>query len=231
AQKTNEDDNVRALRLSAHCVAQTGDLWHFEEIPDEDEDPPSYLSSTYIGPLPPRAYWIGQPDGNNSAEVAAKAASAAGITVSARLPLAERETAPIHLDAVWKAPWPNQIWILEPGTHGYRLKNLGTNTYLTYLESEPVVQQCSSGVTSSSEWRITRVKKVFKNNVGVRISYTISPLADVNYVLTSLLYTSTFNKIGVSPSEQGIFSKTVGYKEWRFESIDEEWMQYPALPT
>ncbi|KAG8953564.1 hypothetical protein FRC03_011729 [Tulasnella sp. 419] len=193
--------------------------WKFEWV--EAEEPPLYARNIYIGPVPPGIYWLGQADENVGVAAAAKAPSVAGLTVAARLPLQEGEAASLHLSPVGNAPWPNQMWAVESGARGYRFRNLGTDTYLNYVNREPVAEPSSTGPSYSSEWCL---KKPPSQAEGDLSAYIISPSADLNCLL-AIMTNESFKKLGVK--QPSFFQGPWSYMAWRFEPVDEMVLDLP----
>ncbi|KAG8921288.1 hypothetical protein FRC02_000327 [Tulasnella sp. 418] len=164
------DDSKRATRVLARDYSAPTNqhmMWRF--VRDPSDEPPSYHINAFVGPIPSGLYWLGQAEiRTKAAGVAATHPSAGALTVNARFPLENQSTASLNLVPISDGPWPHQMWTIESGRRGYRLKNVGTNSYLTLHNREAVVEANSPGA-SPSEWCI----KVFpKRNPGDIDSYT-----------------------------------------------------------
>ncbi|KAG8937155.1 hypothetical protein FRC02_003830 [Tulasnella sp. 418] len=130
--------------------------WVFKKV--DDIRPPSYNRKSYIGPVPPGVYWFGQPyrkatklpDVDNIS--LRKLPSVLALGVTSRLTPEDEEHADIHLVPIRNGPWPHQIWAVESGRKGYRIRNLGINAYLSYVDSNLVFDNAVDGSTSVTEW-------------------------------------------------------------------------------
>ncbi|KAG8939806.1 hypothetical protein FRC03_006012 [Tulasnella sp. 419] len=125
----------------------------------DDIQPPSYRNKPYVGPVPPGIYWFGQPyyDLTKPAERKGisswrKLPSVLALGVTSCLPPEDEQPANIHLLPSGDGPWPHQIWEVESGRKGYRIRNLGINAYLSYVDSKLVFDNAVEGTTSVTEW-------------------------------------------------------------------------------
>ncbi|KAG8945099.1 hypothetical protein FRC03_001805 [Tulasnella sp. 419] len=117
--------------------------------------------------------------------------SVAAITVAARFPLDIGHTTHIQLSGIGDAPWPNQIWTLESGVHGYRLKNLASAAYLNYIDRKPVMESIVY-VSYATEWVFVPVEEQREYP-----AYHIKPVTDSTVIL-GCVRGESFNKMCVS---------------------------------
>ncbi|KAG8918369.1 hypothetical protein FRC00_012557 [Tulasnella sp. 408] len=111
-------------------------LWELEEVKDPQ------LSGQYKGPIPPGTYRIHNILTNTALDLAGGK---------------KDEGMKVHS---WSAHGgPNQNWIFESGTDGYRIKNGTSGTYLRSEELAPGSElTCRS---ASVEWTVTQADKGF----------------------------------------------------------------------
>ncbi|KAG8918322.1 hypothetical protein FRC02_002460 [Tulasnella sp. 418] len=120
--------------------------------------------------------------------------SVAAITVAARFPLDIGHTTHIQLSGIGDAPWPNQIWTLESGVHGYRLKNLASAAYLNYIDRKPVMESIVY-VSYATEWVFVPVEEQREYP-----AYHIKPVTDSTVIL-GCVRGESFNKANsISPA-------------------------------
>ncbi|KAG8923343.1 hypothetical protein FRC02_011213 [Tulasnella sp. 418] len=220
-----KSDGTRIILFRAH--GKENQRWFFEKI--VDDKPPSYTKQVYIGPLPAGAYWLGQPHEGGGPSTAIKARSSAALTAAARFPLNEDSTAPAHLSAIpVDGLWPNQIWIVEPGVRGYRLKNQATQSYLNCVNCEPLLESNAHGILAFAEWSMK--KKEIGDSSEVP-DWWIRPSSDHNVVL-GVSKGDMFNKVRVKPlREYDQEGKTNWvYTRWRFEPMDERLLEQEQEP-
>ncbi|KAG8914099.1 hypothetical protein FRC02_005113, partial [Tulasnella sp. 418] len=165
------------------CHGEPNQQWTFERI--NDDHLPLRNKQIYIGPVPPGLYWLGQP--GEAHEYAHwrnippdGVPSIAALGATARLPLGDENQAYAHLAPVADGPWLHQIWALEPGRHGYRLRNVALNAYLNYVDSEPVLESTVSGFLSVTEWSLAKDKESDPKD---RRDYLVRPSADRNVAI------------------------------------------------
>ncbi|KAG8948143.1 hypothetical protein FRC03_000820 [Tulasnella sp. 419] len=198
--------------------------WTFHKI--TDDHPPSYTKQIHIGPVPPGLYWLGQPsEAHKSADKQAippgQAPSTAALGATARIPLGDEDKAYAHLSAIAGGPWLHQIWALEPGRRGYRLRNVGMDAYLNYIETEPVLESASvsSGLFSVTEWSLA----VYKGRSSKDLpDWLVRPCADHN-VSIGVEKGYLFNKLQAKTLNTWIEEGRKGSVSfrWRFEAVHE----------
>ncbi|KAG8938574.1 hypothetical protein FRC03_007102 [Tulasnella sp. 419] len=173
---------------------------------------------SYIGPVPPGKYWIGQPSENGGPWVACKAPTTAALSASAPESLVKGGTTiPVHLSAVGvgRVPLKTQVWSLECGIRGYRLKHVDSDTYLNLVNREPVLERGALGPSSSTEWELERV---YGNKLP---AYKIRPSVDLS-LLMGVTKGDSFNRLRTKPLIQFGFEMLWAwvYLEWRLEPVE-----------
>ncbi|KAG8953563.1 hypothetical protein FRC03_011728 [Tulasnella sp. 419] len=182
-----------------------------------DDPPPSYGRQSYVGPVPPGIYWIGQPSENGGPGVAGKAPTTSGLSASTTTPLTEGKVIPVHLSAAEDGPLQSQIWSFECGTRGYRIRHLDTNTYLHLVNREPVLEYTGSiGQVAFTEWQLER------KHGDILPAYHIRPLVDLG-LLIGVTKGDTFNRLRAKGLLQFGWEMVWSwvYLEWRLEPADE----------
>ncbi|KAG8909633.1 hypothetical protein FRC02_007654, partial [Tulasnella sp. 418] len=111
----------------AHVMIKGGLLKKVDDI-----QPPSYSRKSHLGPVPAGIYTFR--------------------AVTARLPLDDDGNANTHLEPIGNGPWPHQIWSLESGRRGHRIKNLGIGAYMSYVDSKILLENMEEGSSSVTEW-------------------------------------------------------------------------------
>ncbi|KAG8958615.1 hypothetical protein FRC03_008954, partial [Tulasnella sp. 419] len=184
------EGGIKALFLGTYN-GNISEKWVLEKVEVAEKAP--YCPYRYIGPVPAGVYWLGHAD--EKEPNMSISPSVAAITVAARFPLDIGHTTHIQLSGIGDAPWPNQIWELESGVHGYRLKNLGTASYLNYVDRRPVMESVAYGNSFATEWAFVLVeeKRAYP-------SYHIKPVSDLSVVL-GCVQGESFNKMSVSSIE------------------------------
>ncbi|KAG8948141.1 hypothetical protein FRC03_000818 [Tulasnella sp. 419] len=196
--------------------------WTFVKLSDE-LPPPPFTKQVFIGPVPPGLYWLGQPyeahQSYGKSIPMGQAPSTSALGATACEGLEEGNLARVHLSAVGDVPWPHQIWALEPGRRGYRLRNVAINAYLNYLQSEPVLESISDGPASISEWSLARDSE---SSASDAVDWLIRPCADYNVIL-GITKGENFNKLLARTSQAWSKKKKEGvmYRRWRFEPLEE----------
>jgi len=187
-------------------------------------DPPAYAASaepplaTYSGPLRPGKYWLGQPD-EQTWPKAREAPSTAALSANTRYPLRGDSTASTHLSAIGNGPWPNQIWTLESGHRGYRLRNEATESCLNYVNGAPVLEAYTTDTSlhSNTEWVLHTVAVNGPNDLP---SFIVRPRANEG-VWLGATKGGNFNKCHMVSQSSFFWGKWV-YGEWRFEPVPED---------
>ncbi|KAG8954518.1 hypothetical protein FRC03_011470, partial [Tulasnella sp. 419] len=194
--------------------------WIFNKI--ADDHPPSYTRQIYLGPVPAGIYWLGQPceapeSPDGKIVLPTQAPSTAALGASARLPLSDTGKSYAHLSAITDGPWLHQIWVLEPGRHGYRFRNVALNAYLNYIKAEPVLESSSSGSLSITEWSLAKNKDL--------PDWLVRPSADHNIII-GISKGDSFNKLRAKTFAAWMEEKKKGlvYIGWRFEPVEEKFL-------
>ncbi|KAG8957238.1 hypothetical protein FRC03_010344 [Tulasnella sp. 419] len=194
----------------------TNQRWLIEEV--ENQLPQIPTSRGWFGRIPSGVYWLGQPHEAGGLSQARKAPSIAALTVASLRTLEADQTTAAHLCATGlDYPWPNQIWVLEPGRHGYKLRNLGTESYLNYVNHEPVMDSAVLGDSGIAEWTVLRA---YTENE--TMAWYIRPSSDDDVIL-GVTKDDMFNQMRVKPlSDYTKRSESDwNYIEWRLEPVDE----------
>ncbi|KAG8923341.1 hypothetical protein FRC02_011211 [Tulasnella sp. 418] len=153
-QEHKKQDGTNIILFDAH--GDVNQRWRFEKAEDKQFSIDNKFA--YVGQVPAGVYWLGQPHEGGGAAKVGKAPSKAALSVAAFRPLKEDLTTTLHLSVAGvNGPGPNQIWAVEPGAHGYRLKNIGTNSYLNCVDRVLVMESALRGIAGVAEW-------VFKKN-------------------------------------------------------------------
>ncbi|KAG8923940.1 hypothetical protein FRC02_010786 [Tulasnella sp. 418] len=169
-------------------TGDTNQRWLFEEV--EHQIPRIPNTRSWIGRVPAAVYWLGQPHEAGGLSQTRRAASTAALTVASLRELEADQTTTAHLCAVGlDYPWPNQIWVLQPGLHGYQIKNMGTNAYLNYVNHEPVMDSALLGNSGITEWTVFQAFS--QDNIK---GWYIRPSSDHNVVL-GVTRGDTFNQV------------------------------------
>ncbi|KAG8939637.1 hypothetical protein FRC03_006151 [Tulasnella sp. 419] len=189
--------------------------WSF--VQDHDDEPPFYNGGgVHMGPIPPGLYWLGQAEILvTTGEQAAKNPTVGALTVASRSLGQANSTSPLHLSAIsGDEPWHHQIWAIELGKRGYRLRNIGANAHLSLINREAVAELSTPG-SSYCEWSISMIPK--RNPTDIE-SFTISPVTDLNSSLATH-FQSLFYKVQVKQIQ---WWHAFWHIEWRINAIRPE---------
>ncbi|KAG8957240.1 hypothetical protein FRC03_010346 [Tulasnella sp. 419] len=154
----------------------------------------------YIGKVPPGLYWLGQPQEESGIMRSRKALSVAALSVAAARPLKPDVAAPAHMFTIGvDGTFYNQIWEIEAGLHGYRLKNVGTKSYLNCLNRAPAAESVINGIAGVTEWIFRKDPTLDKNDI---LDFWIHPSTDHNMVL-GVSKSDTLYQVQNSPRAYG----------------------------
>ncbi|KAG8920078.1 hypothetical protein FRC02_001176 [Tulasnella sp. 418] len=185
--------------------------WMFERV--MDEQPPSYNGEFYLGAIPAGIYLLGQPE-----EESKKAQSKAALSVAATRPVQPKVAASTHLSIIGiDGPFPNQIWDVEAGLHGYRLKNIATKSYLNCVNRTLVAESLSNGPAGATEWIFGTDLSTSQNDV---VDFRIHPSIDHTLIL-GVSMTGIFHHARVKPLAEYLNELKTNFTQWRLEAVEE----------
>ncbi|KAG8954519.1 hypothetical protein FRC03_011471 [Tulasnella sp. 419] len=201
-------------------------LWDWHGAPNQrwileriaDKLPPPCDGPTYVGVIPAGIYWLGQPQEAIGSCRDRNAQSKAGLSVAAARPLASYRTASAHLFTIGAdGPFSNQIWEIEAGINGYRLKNMGTKSYLNCLNRALVAEPPSDGYAGVTEWIFRQDTTLDHNGI---TDFWIHPSTDHTLIL-GVSKSDMLHQACVKPLNEYQNEVNTNFTQWRFEAVEE----------
>ncbi|KAG8923942.1 hypothetical protein FRC02_010788 [Tulasnella sp. 418] len=196
----------------------TNQQWTFQKIVD---DQPSLLTKQiFVGPVPPGLYWLGHPYITINA---GESAPMGALGVATRFPPKDDYKAFAYLMPIEEHPLLHQVWVVECARHGYRLKSAAIDSYLNYYRREAIVESNLPDWQSASEWTLSK-KEVDKQD---KVSWRIHTCTDED-VIVGVNTHNPVNKLHAKFSRNWTELEGNTYLNWRFEPVEEKWIDFSS---
>ncbi|KAG8941338.1 hypothetical protein FRC03_004636 [Tulasnella sp. 419] len=192
--------------------------WGLERV--MDEKPPSYHGQAYIGAVPAGIYWLGQPqlEEERSLRRSRTAPSTAALSVAATRPLMPDIAAPAYLYPIGvDGPFSNQIWEIEAGMHGYRLKNIATKSYLNCVNRVLVAEPLIHGPAGATEWIFRKDPTLSRNDI---LDFWIHPSID-HALIMGVGINGIVHQARVKSLDEYQNELQINFTQWRLEAVEE----------